>query len=38
MVVIEGIDHSTEAKGGDEAEGCSETIATAGVVAVDGGQ
>jgi hypothetical protein len=38
MVVIEGIDRSTEAKRGDEAEGCSETIATAGAVAFDGGQ
>jgi hypothetical protein len=36
MVVIEGIDRSTEAKG--ETEGCSGTIATAGAVAFDGGQ
>jgi hypothetical protein len=36
MVVTEGIDRSTEAKGETEAEGCSETIATAGVVAFDG--
>jgi hypothetical protein len=38
MVVIEGIDRSTEAKGKTETEGCSGTIATAGAVAVDGGQ
>jgi hypothetical protein len=36
MVVIEGIDRSTEAKGGDEAERCSETIATAGAIEFDG--
>jgi hypothetical protein len=36
MVVIEGIDRSTEAKRDTETEGCSETIATVGVVAFDG--
>jgi hypothetical protein len=36
MVVIEGIDRSTEAKGEAETEGCSETIATVGAVAFDG--
>jgi hypothetical protein len=38
MVVIEGIDRSTEAKGETETEGCSEAMGTAGAVAFDGGQ
>jgi hypothetical protein len=36
MVVIEGIDRSTEAKGEIETEGFSGTIATVGAVAFDG--